>query len=76
MTNDAHGGPHQKPTDLDANMRRAEQLRDELFDLANSFAGDAFGIVAVQLHAACNAVHRARQSYDTLRPLHHHAIRS
>lgn len=42
------------------NMKKAMQIRDELFDLANAFAGEETGGVAVELHRACNAILTAR----------------
>lgn len=42
-----------------ANMKRAFELRSELFDLANSFAGNERGEVAVTLHHACNLIAQA-----------------
>ncbi len=37
-------------------MHRAMQLREELFNLANSFAGDEYGHIAGVLHQACNEI--------------------
>lgn len=42
-------------------IERAMELRKELFDLANSFAGDETGHVAVLLHGACNHILWAKQ---------------
>ena len=39
---------------------RALEIRQELFDLANSLAGEETGKSAVQLHEACNCILRAR----------------
>lgn len=36
------------------------ELRNELFDIANSYAGDETGSAAVSLHNACNAILRAK----------------
>lgn len=44
----------QKPID------RALELRTELYNIANSYAGDETGDVAVMLHEACNCILRAR----------------
>jgi len=49
---------------------RAMELRDELFDLANSFAGDKTGTAAVLLHESCNGILRAKKWLDrTLDPV-------
>ena len=40
-------------------MKRAFELRDELYDLANKFAREDKGNVAGQLHEACNCILRA-----------------
>ena len=48
------------------NMKRAMEIRAELFDLANSFAGERTGIIAVQLHGACNEILRAKRDADDI----------
>lgn len=45
-----------------AGIDRAMQLRLELFDIANSYAGDKTGHAAVMLHEACNFILRAEQA--------------
>lgn len=40
-------------------LKRMEELSHELFDMANSFAGDETGTVGVYLHEACNNVWKA-----------------
>jgi hypothetical protein len=45
------------------------ELREELFDLANSFAGDVTGEVAVQLHTACNYIVWAENTLDDIDPI-------
>ena len=45
------------------NMKRAQELYSELFDIANSFAGDETGSIAVNLHEACNSILRAYELY-------------
>ena len=50
-------------------MERAWALRDELFDIANDFAGDETGDVAVMLHCACNDITRAKQQLERQLPL-------
>lgn len=37
-------------------MEEALELRKQLFDLANAFALDGYGIVAVELHQSCNKI--------------------
>jgi hypothetical protein len=44
----------------------AMQLRNELFTLANGFAGDKYGLVAVYLHQACNKILAANQMLNEL----------
>ncbi len=41
---------------IDKRIERLEVLRDEIFDLANSFAGDKTGVVAGELHEASNRI--------------------
>ena len=43
-------------------IARAMELRNELFDIANSFAGEETGYVAVLLHGACNHILWAKQA--------------
>jgi hypothetical protein len=54
--------------DAKTRMARATDLAGELFDLANSFAGDETGDVAVLLHCACNDIHRARMQLEGTLP--------
>ena len=37
-------------------IERAREIYEELFDLANSCAGDETGHVAIKLHEACNSI--------------------
>ena len=37
-------------------IKRAMELRSELFDIANSFSGKKTGYIAVILHQACNKI--------------------
>ena len=39
--------------------KRLEELGKEIFIIANSFAGDETGSIAVQLHKASNAINKA-----------------
>ena len=43
-----------------ARIDRMMELRSELFDLANSFAGEETGTAATILHEACNNILRAK----------------
>ena len=45
-------------------MERALELREELFSIANSYAGEETGYVACMLHEACNAIVRAKKTLD------------
>ena len=49
---------------MDKRLERINEIRDELFDMANSFAGDKTGAVAVELHGACNKMGRAVQMIE------------
>lgn len=49
---------------MDPNMNRAMVLRDFLFEIANSYAGDKTGDVAVMLHEACNWILRAKNKLE------------
>jgi len=44
-----------------AGVERAMELRKEIFDIANSYAGDETGDIAVMLHQSCNCILSARQ---------------
>ncbi len=46
------------------NMKRAMELRQELFSLANSFAGDETGHIAVLLHNSCNCILWAYEEFN------------
>lgn len=48
-----------------AKIDRAMELRSELFEIANSFAGDETGDVAVMLHESCNCIFRAKEVLAT-----------
>ena len=43
---------------------RLNQLRDELFDLANECASAKHGYVAGELHESCNAIFRATKGLN------------
>ena len=45
---------------------RAMEIRDELFQLANSFAGDETGHVAMELHQSVNCISRAKLLIDKM----------
>lgn len=45
----------------DKRMEEALELRKQLFDLANDFALDGYGIVAVELHQSCNKILHAKR---------------
>ena len=48
----------------DNRIERLEAIRHELFHLANSYAGDETGHVAVQLHESVNYINRAVRGLD------------
>jgi hypothetical protein len=41
---------------MDKTIEQIKEDRDVLFELANSYAGDKYGHIAVRLHQACNAL--------------------
>jgi hypothetical protein len=43
----------------DPRFQRLDELQDEVFEIANSFAGNETGVVAMQLHEAVNCISRA-----------------
>lgn len=45
-------------------MTEAMQIRDRLFDIANAFAGNETGDVAIYLHESCNWVVRAKDLFE------------
>ena len=45
-------------------INRAMEIRKELFDIANSFAGDETGDVVVMLHESCNCILYANQMLE------------
>ena len=47
-------------------LEKAELIRHELYDMANSFAGDEYGTVAVMLHRACNHILYAEREYEEI----------
>jgi hypothetical protein len=49
---------------MDKRLARIKEIRDELFDMANSFAGDKTGTVAVELHSVCNKMGRDIQMIE------------
>ena len=48
-----------------AQIARALELRNELYDIANSLAGDETGSSAVLLHEACNCISQASKKFET-----------
>ena len=44
------------PPMIDKRIERLEEMQSELFDLANSFAGEQTGTVAAELHESCNRI--------------------
>ena len=46
------------------NIARAMELRDELFTLANTFAGEETGNIAVMLHNSCNCILWAKEMFE------------
>lgn len=51
----------------DPRMARALQIKSELFDIANSFAGEKTGLVAMCLHQACNRIVQAEEELNLVR---------
>ena len=49
-------------------MELAMEMRSDLFELANSFAGEENGHVAVMLHEACNCIVRAKERLEAGKP--------
>jgi hypothetical protein len=49
------------------NMATALELRNRLFDLANSFAGDETGHIACLLHESCNCILQASMSWNRIK---------
>ena len=45
-------------------MQEALNIRNRLYEIANLFAGEETGSVAVMLHGACNHVVYASQMYE------------
>jgi hypothetical protein len=52
--------------ELRGGVTRAMELRDELFNIANSYAGDFTGDVAVLLHQACNKILFAHERVEAI----------
>lgn len=44
---------------MDKRIKRLEQIENEIHDIANSYAGDLTGPVAVELHRAGGYLHEA-----------------
>ena len=38
------------------NQKRLDEIYSELFDMANSYAGDEYGHIACRLHHICNQI--------------------
>ncbi len=51
------------------NRTRLSEIRDELFDIANSYAGDEHGHIACRLHGISNSVYNIRDIMEVLYPL-------
>lgn len=51
------------------NRARLERIRNELFDMANSYAGDIHGHIACRLHGISNCVYNIRDIMEVLYPL-------
>jgi hypothetical protein len=52
-----------------ANRARLTEIRNELFDIANSYVGDKHGHIACRLHGVSNSVHNIRDIMEVLYPL-------
>lgn len=48
----------------DARLARIIELRSEIGDIANSFAGDKTGPIAFELHSACNRMFAAMEMLE------------
>jgi hypothetical protein len=46
---------------IDKRLERIMEIRNELFDIANSYAGDETGVIASELHRSCNCILRANK---------------
>jgi len=44
--------------------QRLTELRSELFDIANAFAKEKQGVIAVELHESCNCILRALEMLE------------
>ncbi len=51
------------------NRTRLSEIRDELFNIANSYAGDEHGHIACRLHGISNSVYNIRDVMEVLYPL-------
>ena len=51
------------------NRARLYGIRKELFDMANSYAGDEHGHIACRLHGISNSVYNIRDIMEVLYPL-------
>ncbi len=47
------------------NQRRLEEIRAELFTMANSYAGDEYGHIAIRLHHICNKILETNKKMKT-----------
>jgi hypothetical protein len=52
------------PLSDDEKIEIAMKMREQLFEIANSFGGERTGVVAMQLHTACNYIHRAKERLE------------
>jgi len=46
---------------MDKRIQRILEIRKELFDIANSYAGDETGTAAIYLHESCNCILSAHE---------------
>lgn len=51
------------------NRARLDKIRRELFDMANSYAGDEHGHIACRLHGISNSVYNIRDIMEVLYPV-------
>jgi len=45
-------------------MKEVDEISNRVFNIANSFAGDETGNVAMMLHGSCNKMFRAQKVYN------------
>jgi len=54
-----------KSNEAGERMKRALEIRKELFTIANSFGGNETGTIAIYLHEACNYILRANELLES-----------